>query len=849
MAHEVFSSPRGFADLKGVPQPQSLSGIKQQSVASIPDANSLPKATTSLATSGSRKKVPAPADTAGTPKQSGLPPIVSKPRSARSASDPFDSQINSVPSCTHISAADAPFSNVPFSKTSTLPGQSTTGTTERSRVGTPGVQVHQNDDGSVVSSITGGGFDQEIVEELHVALTELKSELEESRAEAARAVKVAEQAIQSAENNSSKDWNSTVTHKAAEAAAQAQKRSAEAMAKARMAEERLAGERKAALIWKKQAESAEEEAGHWQTRAAAAEVQRAAMAEDLENERKKAATLRTAAHTIPTSEDGKRDALEATMERNRALEFELEVMRQSLNKKMSEVATLQDCLAEIETAPEALKATKKNKIKDGASKALLSNDAMSFNTDFDVIPSVDQSEDQEFGMVKTSNQLGSLPASAKLWAEQASQALLDSQAEVDRLRMRVASEASARRRLLHEVQDLRGTIRVYIRPRQLSKGTAIISTPSQEVLLLHRERSTFRQDATLTPMSFDFDGILGPDMEQQDVYDELEDVCLSAMDGYKVCVMTYGQAGTGKTTTLLGTVKYEGKEQFVSINNFGVHLRAVKQMFSVLKHRRERYQDVVSISVVEVCDERLRDLLVGTHIGEASGRPEISRKSNRKRNDSADGASSQNSKPTRLEIKTNHNGETIVHGLLAVEVSCFEDVYRVWTECLSKRAVKLGEQGIDLSEHESKSHLIGTIRVHSTNISTGVKTQGKIQFVDLASSNVLPRRQSSTSKKSLSTPESILSGVGNNQEWKFANRSMATLNEVIQARNQYQRSVPYRNSTITHLLRDSLESDTKVVVLGCISSDLKDLQETACTLKFAQKLRNVVIGKATRHTL
>lgn len=213
---------------------------------------------------------------------------------------------------------------------------------------TPGVQVHHNDEGSVVSSITGGGFDQEIVEELHVALTELRSELEESRAEAARAVKVAEQAIQSAENSSSKDWNSTVTHKAAEAAALAQKKSAEAMAKARMAEERLEGERKAAHIWKKQAAAAEEEAGHWQTRAAAAEVQRAAMVEALENERKKAAALRsTAAQKIPTSEDGKRDALEATMERNRALEFELEVMRQSLNKKMGEVASLQDCLAEM----------------------------------------------------------------------------------------------------------------------------------------------------------------------------------------------------------------------------------------------------------------------------------------------------------------------------------------------------------------------------------------------------------------------------------------------------------------------------------------------------------------------
>ncbi len=101
----------------------------------------------------------------------------------------------------------------------------------------------EDDDASRVSSLTGA-VDQEIVEELHQAIIELRSELDASRAEAARAVKVAEQAIQSAENCSSSDWNSTVTHKAAEAAALAQKKSAEAIARARMAEERLSAKRK-----------------------------------------------------------------------------------------------------------------------------------------------------------------------------------------------------------------------------------------------------------------------------------------------------------------------------------------------------------------------------------------------------------------------------------------------------------------------------------------------------------------------------------------------------------------------------------------------------------------------------
>lgn len=205
-----------------------------------------------------------------------------------------------------------------------------------------------NDDGTVVSSLTGAGFDQEIVEELHNALTELKRELVESRAEAARAVKVAEQAIQSAERTNTGDWNSTVTHKAAEAAALAQKRSAGAIAKQRLAEDRLSGERKTAAFWRKQAEAAEEEAGALQTRAAAAEVQRAAVAEVLDSERRNAASIVTLLKgRYASTEVHQKEALENAMDRNRSLEIELDGTRRDLLSKEDEAKTLQESLLDM----------------------------------------------------------------------------------------------------------------------------------------------------------------------------------------------------------------------------------------------------------------------------------------------------------------------------------------------------------------------------------------------------------------------------------------------------------------------------------------------------------------------
>lgn len=605
---------------------------------------------------------------------------------------------------------------------------------------------------SVVSSITGVGFDQDLVEELHLALEKMKVELEESRAEASRAVKVAEQAIQSAENSSSKDWNNTVTHKAAEAAASAQKKSAEAMAKARIAEERLEIERKAGALRKKQVQDAEQLAAHWQTRAAAAEVQRFAVAEALESVRKKNADLLQKAEAV---------------------------------------------ISGSSTEPQQ----------------------------FD-----------PFEKIKPETEL----------------------AEVDRLRSKLAMESARRRKLLDELQDLRGSIRVYCRLMEptasiYDKKQNYIDMVSNEVLMLHRDRSSgalqgnHSSSPTVSknsPMCFEFDGILASDVGQQDVYAEFEAVCASVLEGFKICVMSYGEANAGKTHTMLGDIKKRNLS--VSIENEGIHLRAAKQLFSLLEHRKGKFEHTVTMDLVEVHDEKLTDLLAGTDFGETNGKVE-SRKSSRRSAEEARSLSSRDLKQ-KLEIKTNRDGETVVRGVLSVDLASYEDVLRVWTESLAKRHRRLLEQNVeDPAAYEKDSHVVATLRVTSKNIATGSIANGKMQFVDFASSNVTAKKPlgSSLSNKLLS------SGVSCEQlleDWKFTNKSLNIVREVVLSRSQYQRSVPYRNSTITHLLSDSLEADTKVVLIACVSTDEKDQQNTACTLQLAQEMRKVIVGKATRHT-
>ena len=752
--------------------------------------------------------------------------------------------------------------------------------------GTTGEQMAE--EGTVVSSLTQG-FDQEIVEELHQALTELRAELEASRAEAARAVKVAEQAIQSAESCSSSDWNSTVTHKAAEAAAQAQKKSAEALAKQRLAEERLASERKSAQYWRQQAEAAEQEAGLLTTRAVVAEVQKAEIEATLESERRKNAVYVASLKGNYESSDGMRKAaLADATERNRFLEIELNGTRTDLASRSEEAKMLQDTLSDVTSTGSKPAKGKKKSFSMGRKKghvrgnSLLSGDASSVTSDAEIMlsPSDNLSNGQltqldadtksmrhqlEVLRRTTVDELNSLPGFAQEWVGRAAAAVEASQTEARVLREKLAMESSMRKKLLNEVQDMKGNVRVYCRPQPRLDGATvdIASVPSSNVIVLHRDldQDASNEFGSPAPMSFEFDRVFSPESNQKEIYSEVEELALGALDGFNICLMAYGQDAAGKRRTILGDYEVslvDPEAPSATILHQGIHFLAAQQLFTVAEHRADRFQDCFTINIVEVHDDKLRDLLAGTRIAEESGQVQINPPKSSKKKRGADDGSASASKTgsnkyagTRLEIRTNYDGDTVVQGAITVEVKSFNDLCRVWQECLIERSARLAEQSINEDQYLAECHVIATLSVVSTNVSTGIGTSGKIQFVDLASSDLQACYvDSDADAEPFCTPtDGVLSGVGNNSQWKYANKSLETLLDVVTARSQFSRSVPYRNSTLTHLLRDSFTSDTKFLFLASVSTDAEDLQNTASALRFASMMRKVNVGIATKHTV
>lgn len=81
-------------------------------------------------------------------------------------------------------------------------------------------------------------------------------------------------------------------------------------------------------------------------------------------------------------------------------------------------------------------------------------------------------------------------------------------------------------------------------------------------------------------------------------------------------------------------------------------------------------------------------------------------------------------------------------------------------------------------------------------------------------------------------------------EAKSINLSLTYLEQVIVSLNQKIKNkakphIPYRNSLLTTLLKDSLGGNCKTVMIATISMDKTNVDETISTLRFAQRVKLV----------
>ncbi|XP_038824934.1 kinesin-like protein KIFC3 isoform X4 [Salvelinus namaycush] len=346
-------------------------------------------------------------------------------------------------------------------------------------------------------------------------------------------------------------------------------------------------------------------------------------------------------------------------------------------------------------------------------------------------------------------------------------------------------EMNLRKKCHNELVRLKGNIRVFCRVRPVCRGehdsaeNMVSFDPDDDALLYLSNKGKL--------MTFELDKVFHPQATQEGVFQEVQSLVTSCIDGFNVCIFAYGQTGSGKTYTMEGVAK-----------DPGINQRALRLLFSEVTEKAPDWDFKITVSMVEIYNETLRNLL-GDNQGE------------------------------KLDIKMNPDGsgQLYVPGLTEFTVQSPEDINRVFELGHMNRATAC----TNLNEHSSRSHALLVITVAGVNSSTGHRTQGKLNLVDLAGSERIAKSGAEGSRL---------------REAQCINKSLSALGDVINALRSRHSHVPFRNSRLTYLLSDSLSGDSKTLMMVQVSPLVCNMSESVCSLKFAQRVRTIELGNATR---
>lgn len=346
------------------------------------------------------------------------------------------------------------------------------------------------------------------------------------------------------------------------------------------------------------------------------------------------------------------------------------------------------------------------------------------------------------------------------------------------------------RKLYNEVQDLKGNIRVYCRirpflPGQSQKQTTMEYVGENGELVVANPLKQGKDSHRL----FKFNKVFGPTATQEEVFVDTQPLIRSVLDGYSVCIFAYGQTGSGKTYTMTGP-------NIQSMEHWGVNYRALNDLFLISQSRKSFIAYEVSVQMIEIYNEQVRDLLsVGTS-------------------------------QRRLGIwnTAQPNGFAVPDASIH-PVTSTADVLELMSIGLMNRAVG----ATALNERSSRSHSVLTVHVRGVDLETDAVLRGSLHLVDLAGSERVDRSEATGDRL---------------REAQHINKSLSALGDVIYALAQKSPHIPYRNSKLTQVLQSSLGGQAKTLMFVQLNPDVESYSETISTLKFAERVSGVELGAA-----
>ncbi|XP_038187799.1 stAR-related lipid transfer protein 9 isoform X2 [Arvicola amphibius] len=310
---------------------------------------------------------------------------------------------------------------------------------------------------------------------------------------------------------------------------------------------------------------------------------------------------------------------------------------------------------------------------------------------------------------------------------------------------------------------------------------------------------------------------------QEVVFQDLGTEVLSgAAKGYNICLFAYGQTGSGKTYTMLGTPASVGLTPRICE---GLFIR--EDDCASLPSSR-----TIKVSFLEIYNERVRDLLK---------------------------QSSQN-KSYSLRVREHPEMGPYVQGLSQHVVTNYQQVIQLLEEGIANRITA----ATHVHEASSRSHAIFTIHYAQAMLQNNLpsETASKINLVDLAGSERADPSyckdritEGANINKSLVTLGIVISTLAQNSQVFSSCQSLSsTASSGVDsgipsttsgtssggASGKRQSYIPYRDSVLTWLLKESLGGNSRTIMVATVSPAHTSYSETMSTLRYASNAKNII---------
>ena len=334
-------------------------------------------------------------------------------------------------------------------------------------------------------------------------------------------------------------------------------------------------------------------------------------------------------------------------------------------------------------------------------------------------------------------------------------------------------------------QDKKSSITVAIRVRPLNQNELEI-TPVEGIKIINSNSLIVTSDPNaankktnlIKEHQFFFDYVFGPSASQEQVYESTTQKLLPGIiDGFNATVFAYGATGSGKTYTMLGTIKKEG-----------IMTRSISELFKLLNNKRNK-EFKLEVSYIEIYNEIIRDLLSEGNV---------------------------------IDIHEDPNIGIILQGVKEIEVESNESFYDVLSVGNRKRTTG----STNNNETSSRSHAVLRVNLYNQDRNSKNLISGRFIMVDLAGSEKTSINSNNTNAQ-------------RQNEGKNINKSLLALGVCINSLAKKNQFIPWRNSKLTRILKDCLGGNSRIVMISTISPSIYNIDETINTLLYSNRAKNI----------